>query len=383
MKKNILLILISLFCLSGFDLFAQTVSMRVLQVDYNSADPDAGGPATASVTVEFQLMASEPGIMADGMGLSFVYQSSMLLATPTNTTVPVGPLALGGISWVQGVDNRAGNPVSVSYGGQTFDRRMIVNTYQTAGVPNVEVPTSWTGFVRITYWTLGNTEPQGGYATPEPGSIVAQNELSSDGGLSTYPFLCPTLNTPVPLGSGVMPVLISSYLVKCLTNGAALSWSTSTETNSKYFEIEKNTTGSWTAIAKVAAAGNSNVTRQYQYIDQDGGPAQYRIKQVDLDGEFIYTAIQTANCSSPKTDVEIYPVPARTQLNIIIRNQKSNKTELQLFDLSGRIVKVQTAILINGTNKIVMDVSGLAGGEYYLRSTGLTQNFNYKVTIAH
>ncbi|MEZ5028370.1 MAG: hypothetical protein R2765_06245 [Ferruginibacter sp.] len=130
MKKIISLILISLFAISAGRVFAQTVSMRVQQVGYSSADPDGAGPATAAVTVEFQLMASVAGIMADGMGLSFVYQSSMLMATPTNTTVPVGPLAAAGINWVQGVDNRVGNPVSVSYGGQSFDRRMIVNTYQ-------------------------------------------------------------------------------------------------------------------------------------------------------------------------------------------------------------------------------------------------------------
>ncbi|MEZ5028371.1 MAG: hypothetical protein R2765_06250 [Ferruginibacter sp.] len=67
------------------------------------------------------------------------------------------------------------------------------------------MPTSWTGFIQITYWTLGTANPQGGYVTPEPGNIVAQNELSSEGGLSTYPFLCPTLNSPVALGSGVVP----------------------------------------------------------------------------------------------------------------------------------------------------------------------------------
>lgn len=169
MKKIISLIVISLFFISISKVYAQTVSMRVQQVDYNSADPDGGGPATASVTVEFQLMASVAGIMADGMGLSFVYQSSMLLATPTNTTVPVGPLAVAGINWVQGVDNRVGNPVNVSYGGQSFDKRMIVNTYQNSGIPNVEVPTVWTGFIRITYWTLGSANPQGGYVTSRAG----------------------------------------------------------------------------------------------------------------------------------------------------------------------------------------------------------------------
>lgn len=383
MKKIISLILISLFAISAGRVFAQTVSMRVQQVGYSSADPDGAGPATAAVTVEFQLMASVAGIMADGMGLSFVYQSSMLMATPTNTTVPVGPLAVAGINWVQGVDNRVGNPVSVSYGGQSFDKRMIVNTYQNSGIPNVEVPTSWTGFIQITYWTLGNANPQGGYVTPEPGNIVAQNELSSEGGLATYPFLCPTLNSPVALGSGVVPVLFSNYQVKCLNDGAAISWSTSNEINSKYFEVEKNTNGTWVSIAKLAAAGNSNTSRSYQYIDEEAGPAQYRVKQVDFDGAYMYTPIQASNCRSSKTDVEIYPVPANTQLTIVIRSKENRKADLQIFDAMGRVVKLQTTNLINGTNNIVIDVSGLPAGTYYLRSRGLLKDFNNKITIMH
>src|SRR5580765_4167225 len=88
-------------------LYAQTVSIKAVQTNYSFADPDGAGPATGSVTIEFQLIASSPGVLADGMGLSFVYQSSLLMPTPTNTTTPLGIVA-SSIGWSQNVDNRLG-----------------------------------------------------------------------------------------------------------------------------------------------------------------------------------------------------------------------------------------------------------------------------------
>lgn len=71
---------------------SQTVSMRIVQTSYSAVDPDGAGPATGSVTIEFQLMTSSGTVLGDGMGLSFVYQSSQLMPTPTNTTTAQGPL---------------------------------------------------------------------------------------------------------------------------------------------------------------------------------------------------------------------------------------------------------------------------------------------------
>ncbi|MCB0710549.1 MAG: T9SS type A sorting domain-containing protein, partial [Chitinophagaceae bacterium] len=78
-----------------------------------------------------------------------------------------------------------------------------------------------------------------------------------------------------------------------------------------------------------------------------------------------------------------YPVPANTQLTIVIRSKENRKADLQIFDAMGRVVKLQTTNLINGTNNIVIDVSGLPAGTYYLRSRGLLKDFNNKITIMH
>src|ERR1019366_805758 len=213
MKK----ILPIIFLLIANSVLSQTVSIRLVQTNYSSIDPDGAGPATGSVTIQFELMTSAGTILGDGLGLSFVYQSAMLMPTPTNTTTPEGPVA-SSTGWNQMVDNRTGTDVSVTYGSQTFDKRMIITFNQSSGLDNASFPNAWTPVAQVTYYTLGASAPEGGYATPEDGTTLPQNSLSADGGLTSYDYLSPNLNTPLPLGSGTVPVLFTKFETHCTNN---------------------------------------------------------------------------------------------------------------------------------------------------------------------
>lgn len=377
MKKILLILFVSL---GGFIANAQVVSMRVLQSTYSETDPDGAGPATGVVSFRFELMASAP-VMADGVGLSVVFQSDKLMATPTNTTVPLGPIA-GSPGWVQGVDNRAGNPIApVSYGGQSFDTRMIVTFNQAQGVANASIGTTWTGVCEVTYWTKGVTYPNGGYIVNQPGSILAQNELSSDGGLSTYPLESPNLNNPVPLGAA-LPVLFSQFEAKCSNNGTAISWSTEQESNSAYFELERSINGTtWKTLGRTPAAGNSTSTRKYNQLDLEAGNAMYRVKQVDRDGQVIYTNIERANCQVKNISAVIYPVPAKDVLNVVIKSDKAVRTQLMVFEISGKLVRKLDANVQNGTNNFSIDLKGLTSGDYILKSSDAGVELNKQFTV--
>jgi Secretion system C-terminal sorting domain len=359
---------------------SQTVSIRLVETAYSAVDPDGAGPATGSVTIQFELMTSSGSIDGDGVGLSFVYQSAMLMPTPTNTTVAEGPIASAS-AWVQGVDNRTGTDVSVMYGAQTFDKRMIITFNQSSGLDNATFPNTWTPVAQVTYWTLGSTMPEGGYATPEDGATVPQNSLSADGGLTSYDFLSPGLNTPIPLGSGTVPVLFTKFDAGCTKDGANVSWSTASEFNSNYFELQRSTNGSdWISVATVKAAGTSSASHTYQLPDFTGGKAFYRIRQVDVDGHSIYTSVIRSNCEFSPLDMVLYPVPARDLLNVVIRSDKSLKTQLLLLDASGKTVRKIDVTLFNGSNTFLVNLKGLSAGQYIIRSNGsdiqLTKTFN-------
>lgn len=378
MKKILLLLFVSL---GGFIVTnAQVVSMRVIQSSYSETDPDGAGLATGIVSFRFELMASSP-VLADGVGLSVVFQSDKLMATPTNTTLLLGPLA-SAAAWVQGVDNRAGSPITpVNYGGQSFDTRMLVTFNQAQGIPNATIPPTWTAVCEVTYWTKGNTYPNGGYIVNQPGSVVAQNELSSDGGLSTYPLESPNLNTPIPLGAA-LPVLFSQFEAKCSNNGTAISWSTEQEANSAYFELERSINGTtWKTLGRTPAAGNSTSTRKYNQLDLEAGNAMYRVKQVDKDGQVIYTNIERANCQVKNVSAVIYPVPATDVLNVVIKSDKAVRTQLMVFEISGKLVKRLDANVQNGTNNFSIDLKGLTSGDYILKSSDAGIELNKQFTI--
>jgi hypothetical protein len=67
-----------------------------------------------------------------------------------------------------------------------------------------------------------------------------------------------------------------------------LKWSTASEHNSSYFDLERSRDGEkWEYVATIKSAGNSNQTLNYSYIDYtERVPVYYyRLNQVDIDGK--------------------------------------------------------------------------------------------------
>jgi hypothetical protein len=361
---------------------AQDIEIRVRQTNYDATDPDGAGPATGQVTFAFDLKSTSGDILADGIGLSVAYQSKYLMAPAGNTfTVKEGPINNG--NWTQNVDNRAGNdilPASISYGSQTFDKRMIIAFSQSSGVPDATISgTNWTEVARVTYYTLGTSIPQGGYITPETGITVPQNSVSSDGGLTSYAYLSPNLLNPVALGSGTLPVEFTRFSVECSgAAGSIVRWATATERNNSHFEVERSNDGTtWTSVGRV----NSNSSRTYEFVDKTGGQAIYRIKQVDLNGAVSYTTLVRSSCNTPTFFVNLYPVPARDKLTLVIGSDKQIKTTVQVMDNSGRVVMTVPLAINKGTNNFTLDVNNLSQGQYYIRGSEAGLEINQRFTI--
>lgn len=380
--RQILLLCCAVFTICSTH--AQDISVRVRLVSFSAVDPDGAGPASGSVTFKFELKSSSADVWADGMGLSVVYQSARLMATPTNTVTKMGPINT--TLWTHQVDNRAGNTIDpVNYGGQIFDKRMVITFNQNTGVPDAVIGTTWTEVARLTYYTLGTGLPQGGFIVPEPGNVVAQNELSSDGGQTTYPYLSPEAGLPLALGASgsALPVQFTNFSAQCSDKATNLSWTTANEKDNAYFEVQKSTDGTtWTGIGRINGAGSTNSTRSYQFADQSGGAAQYRIKQVDKDGAVAYSTVVRTSCSSSSFYVKLYPVPARDRLNVTINLDKAVKTNVYVVDNNGRVVMSLPITMNKGFNNFLLDVSQLSQGQYYLKSAADEVKINHRFTIA-
>lgn len=368
---------------------AQVCEWRLADANYSAADPDGAGPALGSVTFKLQIRTiagSIPNVNVLATGFSYQSANAMIPATPgcaivsNPANVSVSPAFAGG-GFAYTTVNQCGS-FNQAAGSQSFDRRAVGTLDGTA----ITLTTTWVDVFTVTLWTLHNTAPYGGYVMINSGSGGNPGEFTtysvSDDLANEYPVNSVNYNVPLLLGPIVTPVLFTDYKVNCSDKGASISWSTASESNSDYFAIEKNTNGNWVVIDKVAAAGNSSASRSYQYLDLEGGTAQYRIKQVDKDGGFTYTAIRQTNCRSSAVGVVIYPVPANDVLNVAIRTDKAIRIELQVLDMTGRMVRRQAAVLNPGNNKVVINTAGLASGEYVIRSSDGTVKLNQQFTIA-
>ena len=162
--------------------------------------------------------------------------------------------------------------------------------------------------------------------------------------------------------SVVVPVSWLSFDATLKNKVVLLNWKTSSESNSSHFEIERSIDGyRFEKMGEVKAAGNSNTTSEYEFTDRlpVKGMNYYRIKQVDLDGKFSYSAIRKIEI---KTDVPLF----------VIHNNPSNgsaviiKTSITpsfvgIFDMAGR--KLKEITIANHTQPV--NLSGLPSGTYH------------------
>ncbi len=182
--------------------------------------------------------------------------------------------------------------------------------------------------------------------------------------------------------TSVLPVQFAKYDIQCNDKGAIITWATATEQNSNRFEIQRSTDGiNWTTIDNVVAAGNSNDQKNYQYLDLNGGTAFYRIRQVDNDGRFVYTAVKRTDCKKTQYDVALYPVPAKDNLSVVIRADNASRTELQIMDMLGKTLQRVPAQINRGNNNFNLNVSDLPAGQYMLVGSDPSIQINKKFTI--
>lgn len=163
-------------------------------------------------------------------------------------------------------------------------------------------------------------------------------------------------------GFVVLPVQFLSFTAQKRDHSVLLSWETATEQNSDYFEIQKSADGSrFVPIGTVTASGNSNAVTNYAFSDVRplSGRNFYRLKEVDLDGTFMYSEILTVRFD--KTRVNLSPNPAKNVLNIALQ-PGNGFNSASIFDASGKLVLKQN---ISSTN-IAMDIHHLSKGWYVL-----------------
>jgi hypothetical protein len=121
------------------------------------------------------------------------------------------------------------------------------------------------------------------------------------------------------------------------------------ELNTSEFVVERSADGNhFLAIGDVAAAGNTELSTAYAFTDAAAGlqPCSilyYRLKIVDRDGQYSYSKIVSLPLNK-NIDVVLFPNPVKQLLNLKISGSATAPVQLQISDLTGRVLFSQKSL---------------------------------------
>lgn len=152
-----------------------------------------------------------------------------------------------------------------------------------------------------------------------------------------------------------------------------LEWVTNEEVNNKYFILERSEDAiKFEARATIDGKGTSNQINKYQFTDEISSSAKiiyYRLKSVDMDGKFSYSAIIAVRLGSNVSidKISVYPNPFVSNVKISVNSIEAGIANFRLFSLDGKTVSNTKVKLEAGDNIIVLpEMNKLQSGTYMI-----------------
>lgn len=152
--------------------------------------------------------------------------------------------------------------------------------------------------------------------------------------------------TAIESGTGitVLPVSLTTFTAKPNKSGTVnLAWTTASEKDNSHFEVARSSNGiDFNKLDEIKGNGNSDVVRTYSYIDVKPavGTNYYRLKQVDTDGKFAFSAVATAKVGLGSDNLTAAVSANRTSVAVTYNALASGKALFNVYNISG--VKIAT-----------------------------------------
>jgi len=188
------------------------------------------------------------------------------------------------------------------------------------------------------------SSPLSGLKTTTSDSITEHAEFVSFGQFDPHNDFgfSPTAGNP-PIDP--VPVTWLKFNAIWDANDALLTWSTASEINSREFIVQRRIdNGSFVEIGRIDAAGFSDQIQEYAFIDyqakqKNGQNFYYRLKQMDFDNAFEYSAVRLLSKMDKGNKITVAPVPFQSELFVQLNGIRSTAYHLTLSTASGQIVR--------------------------------------------
>jgi hypothetical protein len=207
------------------------------------------------------------------------------------------------------------------------------------------------------------------YYTPTGQNLLSNGSQVFYKATITYPSYdpasCDVQNIDPPSS---LPVSFLYFTAGKNSGGVSLKWATSTEINNKGFWIQRKTGAQWEDVFFIPTAapdGNSNGQLNYSYLHKTSakGLQQYRLQQVDIDGQTKYSEVRTVKEDGNTTEALLFPNPSKGSNISVVLPDPQLSYQIQVLDVNGRTVH-QTQNVRN-----VHTLQLLNKGQFFVRIT--------------
>ena len=178
-----------------------------------------------------------------------------------------------------------------------------------------------------------------------------------------------TVDVGLIQGTEVSPG-ITNFQIKQKDCASVLDWTTHSEINSDFFEIQHSLDGViFSKVGTITAAGNSTVKKDYYYVDHSAAKKNYyRIKQINQDGSFTYSKVlETLNpCTGIFELVHLFPNPTRDVVTLEFKNTYDIDLTIKVYDQLGRLIITDYQRAPKGIYQKKINLSKYVSGLYFI-----------------
>ncbi|MEP6674783.1 MAG: T9SS type A sorting domain-containing protein [Ferruginibacter sp.] len=172
----------------------------------------------------------------------------------------------------------------------------------------------------------------------------------------------------------VAPVHLISFTASNQTDRVQLNWQVDNEINFSHYEIERSYNCREFTNAGNVVAHNYGGTFNYNFTDDNAfknNPAAvyYRLKQVDIDGSFVYSSVvNVRNKKDLAFAVNNLVNPVKDKISFSVTTKTPGQLVIRLSDADGKIILKHSYNTMTGTTPVQLnEAAALATGLYFLR----------------
>ncbi|MES1219852.1 MAG: T9SS type A sorting domain-containing protein, partial [Bacteroidota bacterium] len=265
---------------------------------------------------------------------------------------------------------------------------------RTTGSSSVNVTLSWSGV---------NPCNAAAYVTQLSSLLVAhfdgtnwnaagKTSTSGNASAGTITWNAVSSFSPFTIGSNSasenpLPVKFSAVKAFSVNTGNRIEWTNLTEENLQGYEVERSGDGtSFNTIEKVSPKANDGQQQNYATTDNHilNGTNFYRIKAVQTDGSYIYSAIVKVEPQAGSSSyIVVYPNPVVSdQFTLQLNNYAKGAYAIKLIGSNGQLIMNKNIQHPGGSVSVSIErPASIRSGLYMLQVTGNEVNENIKVVV--